>query len=246
MKRLRERLTYANVTSTLALFLALAGGTTAVALSDKNKVKHDDLADDVVHSPEIKKGEVKASDIAKAAVRSGEIQDGKVKAADLADGAVGPGALQAVPAARIEGGGDVLPDDAFTVVEGMTDTSSDAYDPLDMWTASDPSVLTVPVDGMYVATGGVTFSNDDTATPGLPQDNGYRLVQVSASNGENQRVTLPPNRFNNELTVISATLVARLSAGDQITLAAAQSNEDNTPNTLVAEKLAVTWAGPAP
>jgi hypothetical protein len=53
-------------------------------LSDENKVKHDDLADDVVHSPEIKKGEVKASDIAKAAVRSGEIQDGKVKAADLA------------------------------------------------------------------------------------------------------------------------------------------------------------------
>lgn len=31
MKSLRERLSYANVTSTLALFLAVAGGTTAVA-----------------------------------------------------------------------------------------------------------------------------------------------------------------------------------------------------------------------
>ncbi len=243
MKGFGERLTYANVASTLALFFALAGGTTAVALSDKNKVKHDDLADDVVHSPEIKKGEVKATDIATAAVRSGEIQDGKVKAADLADGAVGPGALQAVPAVRIEGGGDVLADDAFTVVEGMSET----YDPLDMWTASDPGAVTVPTDGMYVATGEVTFSNDDTANPGLPQDNGYRLVQVSASrDGQSQRVTLPPNRFNNELTVISATLVARLSAGDQITLAAAQSNEDNTSNTLVSEKLAVSWTGPAP
>ena len=37
MRRIRDRLTYANVISTIALFLALTGGT-AVALSGSNTV----------------------------------------------------------------------------------------------------------------------------------------------------------------------------------------------------------------
>jgi hypothetical protein len=40
----RQHLTYANVVATLALFLALAGGSTAIALSGRNKVKTDDIA----------------------------------------------------------------------------------------------------------------------------------------------------------------------------------------------------------
>lgn len=97
----------------------------------------------------------------------------------------------------------------------MSDGPTDAYDPLDMWDPSDPGVVTVPIDGMYVAAGGVMFANDDTATPGLPQDNGHRLIQISAGS-------------------------------DEITMAAAQSNEDGTSNTLSTERLAVTWVGPAP
>ena len=38
------RITYANVMATIAVFLALGGGTAAVALSGKNSVKKDDIA----------------------------------------------------------------------------------------------------------------------------------------------------------------------------------------------------------
>ena len=42
-ERLRSKLTYANVMATLAVFIALGGGTTAVALSGSNTVQSDDL-----------------------------------------------------------------------------------------------------------------------------------------------------------------------------------------------------------
>jgi hypothetical protein len=54
MRRLRDRLTYANVISTLALFLVLTGGT-AVALSGSNTVFSDDIVDGQVKSPDLSK-----------------------------------------------------------------------------------------------------------------------------------------------------------------------------------------------
>jgi hypothetical protein len=72
-------LSYANVVSTLALFLALAGGATAVALSlPKNSVKSKPLA----------KGAVKTSDIAKDAVTGAKAKESsfaKVPSAAHAD-----------------------------------------------------------------------------------------------------------------------------------------------------------------
>lgn len=52
------KVTYANVTSSLALFLALAGGTTAIALSGKNTVQRDDIAPNAVGASELAKGAV--------------------------------------------------------------------------------------------------------------------------------------------------------------------------------------------
>jgi hypothetical protein len=62
MRRIRSRLTYANVISTLALFLVLAGGS-AVALNGSNTV----FSDDIVN------GQVKTQDLASGAVTPGKI-----------------------------------------------------------------------------------------------------------------------------------------------------------------------------
>ena len=51
--RIRKHLTYANVAATLALVIAVGGGTTAIALSGKNSV----------HSDDIKNGNVTARDL---------------------------------------------------------------------------------------------------------------------------------------------------------------------------------------
>ena len=71
----REKLTYANVVSTIALFAVIAGGT-AIALPGKKTVQANDM----------KKNSVKAAAIAANAVAGSEIADGAVTGADVADG----------------------------------------------------------------------------------------------------------------------------------------------------------------
>jgi hypothetical protein len=75
----RGKLTYANVMSTIAAFLALTGGATAIALS---------LPKNSVTSKQIAKGAVKRVDIAKDAVTGDKVNEatlGKVNAAIRAD-----------------------------------------------------------------------------------------------------------------------------------------------------------------
>ena len=73
MRRARERLTYANVVSTLALFLVLAGGAAFAA----QKLTTND----------IKKGAIKTKLIAKNAVTGAKVKNGSLTPADLSGGA---------------------------------------------------------------------------------------------------------------------------------------------------------------
>jgi hypothetical protein len=72
MRRIGSHLTYANVISTLCLFLLLGGGT-AMALSGHDTVQSDDLGPGA---------QVKAPDVAGNAVDSANIQNGQVKRGD--------------------------------------------------------------------------------------------------------------------------------------------------------------------
>ena len=76
---LRPRLTYANVAATIALFLAVGGGTVYAAFG---------LGKNDVHSKNLAPRAVKASDLAKNAVTSPKIKDGSVQAADIAAGVI--------------------------------------------------------------------------------------------------------------------------------------------------------------
>jgi len=71
--RLRAQLTYANVAATLAVFLALAGGS-AYALEGRNTVDSGDIIN----------GEVRKRDLRAGAVTSAKIRDRHVRARDLA------------------------------------------------------------------------------------------------------------------------------------------------------------------
>jgi hypothetical protein len=71
---MRARLSYSNVMSTLALFLALAGGTYAATHLKRNSVR----------SRNIVNGQVKNQDLADGAVNSSKIQDGQIAPSDLA------------------------------------------------------------------------------------------------------------------------------------------------------------------
>lgn len=67
----RVRLSYANVTSSIALFLALGGTSYAVAKLPKNSVGDQQLRSDAVTSPKIKDGTITAADLARGVVGSG-------------------------------------------------------------------------------------------------------------------------------------------------------------------------------
>jgi hypothetical protein len=79
---IRTRLSYANVVSTLCLFVLLGGGAYAATQLDKNSVK----------SKHIKNGGVKKRDLAKKSVDSSKVVDKSLLGADFA-----PGELPAGP-----------------------------------------------------------------------------------------------------------------------------------------------------
>jgi hypothetical protein len=76
----RKGTTYANVTSTIALVIAL-GGTSAYAAGK-------------ITSADIKDGTIKAADLAKGAVTSAKIRDGNVRTPDIAGSAVTTGKVK--------------------------------------------------------------------------------------------------------------------------------------------------------
>jgi hypothetical protein len=104
LRRLRARMTYANVVSSLALFIALSTGGAYAAntigsadvideslLSQDFKngeVKNADIGGNQVTTTKIKAGNVDTTDLADDAILTGKILDGNVFTNDLADGAV--------------------------------------------------------------------------------------------------------------------------------------------------------------
>jgi hypothetical protein len=81
----RPRLTYANVVSTLALFLVLGGGVAYAA----SKVRSGDLAPGAVHTSDVFKRAITSGKLSVGAVRSNQIAGRAVGSQQIADGAVG-------------------------------------------------------------------------------------------------------------------------------------------------------------
>jgi hypothetical protein len=92
MKKLRRKLTYANVTATLALFLALAGGTAYAA----GKIDSADIAH----------GAVTTANLDQRSVTSGKLAVGSVRENQIAEGAVGLGQISTTAKKALGGGGE--------------------------------------------------------------------------------------------------------------------------------------------
>jgi hypothetical protein len=82
MELIRERLSYANVIATLALFAALGLGTAYAA----DKIGSKDIAKNAIKSKHIKAGNVKNADLAPGAVDSAKVADSSLLTKDFAAG----------------------------------------------------------------------------------------------------------------------------------------------------------------
>jgi hypothetical protein len=89
VQRIRRHLTYANVMSSIAVFLVLGGGAAYAAkkISTK-KIDSGQLKGSSVTTAKIKRGAVTASKIRKGALKANKISKGAVTNAKLANGAV--------------------------------------------------------------------------------------------------------------------------------------------------------------
>ena len=95
MQRFKDRLTYANVMATLALFMALSGSSYAIATLPRNSVG----------SKQLRSNSVGVSEIRRGAVRSSEIRDGAIRMRDIShstkdslQGQIGPQGPSGPPA----------------------------------------------------------------------------------------------------------------------------------------------------
>jgi hypothetical protein len=108
--QIRKRLTYANVMSTIAIFLVL-GGATALAATQlaKNSVGTKQLKSNAVTAAKIKKEAVTA-----AKIKNGAVGTGKLGAGAVTGGQLGTGAVDATKLGKAAVTNEKLADNAVT------------------------------------------------------------------------------------------------------------------------------------
>lgn len=168
MKQIRKRLSYANVMSTIAVFLVV-GGASALAATQlaKNSVGSKQLKSNAVTSAKIKKeavaaakiknGAVTNTKIANEAVTTEKLGNSSVTVGKLADGSVGTGKLAdgAVNSGKLA---QNERSEAFQVAE-----TSGTVGPLPNLGSTPTTVATLqlPAGGNYVVTGETALINTD-------------------------------------------------------------------------------------
>ena len=89
MKHLRKRLTYANVMSSIAVFLVLGGTAFAATQLGKNSVGSKQIKKNAVTSAKIKKNAVSGAKIKNGAVDGAKVKDGSLTGSDINLGTLG-------------------------------------------------------------------------------------------------------------------------------------------------------------
>jgi hypothetical protein len=114
MDRVRRHISFANVTSALALFVAMGGGT-AIALTGQNTV----FSDDIVN------GQVKTADLADAGVTNAKLATASVTAGKIAPSSVNSGHIVNGQVAPI----DIKPAEGWHPVAAGSSTADQCADP---------------------------------------------------------------------------------------------------------------------
>ena len=88
-RKLRRHMSFANVTSLMALFIALGGVSWAAVTLPKNSVGAKQIKRDAVSRSEVKRNGVSADEIATNAINADELNAGSVGASEAIDGSLG-------------------------------------------------------------------------------------------------------------------------------------------------------------
>ena len=93
---LRERLTYANVMATVAVFLALGGGAWALT---RDRIGSGAIKDNSIRSRDIHKKTIRGRDVARNSLRGGQISEASLDASAFTGGTSAAGPISCDPTA---------------------------------------------------------------------------------------------------------------------------------------------------
>jgi hypothetical protein len=272
LQRLLSRLTYANVTATIALFMALATGGAYAA----QQITSADIVDGEVKSVDIGDKEVRFPDINSAAVRSrhlatdavltqhiapdavgkedigpNAITESKIDAtavteSKIGDTAVTPPKIGTMPAARVQKTSfQTVPHNAGTVLTFQ----SEAFDTAGLHdNVTDNSRLRAPIDGLYQVSVGIHWGEGSEGPGGarflglIAFDVGGAVFPVAGSD-------IPAPGI---LARQSTSALVRLPAGGSVQGVVRQTSGRSVtvgccPGSSVAADtfLAMHWVGPS-
>jgi len=157
---LKPKITYANVTATMALVLAVATGGAYAARTDLITTK--DIAPGAVRASDIHKNAVKSSDLSASAVGSSDIKAAAIQSSDIGEGQVEPVDITLPDSKQCLQGDQhtVQAGDAFVLVDSVcvrekTDPTSQLHV---SWTGSAsagfrPCIFELRVDGQPAGNG---------------------------------------------------------------------------------------------
>jgi len=187
LKQVRKRLTYANVMSSIAVFLVL-GGATAIAANQlgKGSVGKKQLKANAVTAAKIKKNAVTSAKIKNGAVTGAKVQDGSLTGADINAATLGTVPVSASTEVIKGGRGTVALGQQTTIfTHGPVSVSVKCEVPKE-----NEAVITARAL-ISSSTGNTVFTSwEDGATnlgPGTPEDerflNGYNWADSSGEFG---------------------------------------------------------------
>jgi hypothetical protein len=224
----------------LALFIALGGTSYAAVSLSANSVGARELKNQAVGSSELKNGSIMKRDLRPQLVDNLRGVTGPTGPTGPVgpkgdQGPAGPGGLAETPAARVRKASDtqVIPGDGTTAIVSFTDASSEQYDIGNMFDqATDSTVLTIPVTGIYVITGAVRWQANDLGFRNLnlhgPQPGGLRASSSVAANNTNVPPGGPPGGPPlppvPDTTRQSVSTTERFNAGDEIFMSVSQTS----------------------
>ena len=228
----RSRLTFANVVSLMALFVALSGGAYALTIP-KNSVGAKQLKKSAVTAPKIKK-----SAVTSAKVRNGSLAGTDVRDDSLTGGDLDESTLATVPSATTASSANTA--DSANALGGQalsefqTASASDARNNVaePMGTLSPALSATITTSGPRTLT--AVASVEASADGGADEDNINCNLKIDNVNGASQSTYITPQPAFAKTTVLPLTMALDVEAGNHTVLV--QCGDGIGSNTMLEDR----------
>jgi hypothetical protein len=209
MGSIRSHLSFANVMSVIAVFIALGGAAYAAVKLPKNSVGTKQLKKSAVTSAKVADGTLEAADFKKGLLLTGSV--GPVGPQGPA-GATGGAAATPVRAVSVTNSGTVSY--SKNAISAMP-FNTELFDTANMHSAGSPSRLVAPVEGIYDVSATISFASNAEGAREL-------FINVNSSGVNPFAAASVPGSAASTGTMSASGLIF-LKAGDYVEASAVQT-----------------------